>query len=138
MRSNTRALIITTRIFIYLLSRLLFRCRGDILFHDNQARSYVHIDTYLRASRAYLEEFGVKNIILLTDSAAAIEEAKLCAQKHSDICGDLTFQWVDKKRWVSGEGGWENPFPSGSSRVEFMNIMLEYSLVQQCDLMIQV
>jgi len=98
----------------------------------------VHIDTYLRAARAYLDVFGIKNVILLTDSAAAIEEAKLCSTNHPDICSGLIFQWVDKKRWIAGEGGWENPFPSGSSRVEFMNIMLEYTLSQQCDLMIQV
>jgi hypothetical protein len=43
---------------------------------------------------------------------------------------------VSKKRWIGGEGGWENPFPSGNSQEEFYNIQLEFAMVQKCDLAI--
>ena len=32
--------------------------------------------------------------------------------------------------------GWENPFPSGSSRVEFLDIQTEFALAQKCSMAI--
>ena len=47
---------------------------------------------------------------------------------------DLTFQYLDKDRWWGGEGGWENPFPSGNTTHELLDLQVEVSLAQQCDL----
>ena len=66
-----------------------------------------------------MDTLGIKHVLILTDSRGALEEAAACKEKFPELCGDLTFQWVDKKRWIGGEGGWENPFPSGSSKVTY-------------------
>jgi hypothetical protein len=47
---------------------------------------------------------------------------------------DLTFQYVEKDRWAGGEGGWENPFPSGHPPGELLDLQVELSLGQRCDL----
>lgn len=110
--------------------------RGDILLHRGQARAYLTVDTYVRAARPYLDALGINTILLLTDSQAAVDEGIACATEFPDICGDLTWRYVDKRRWVGGEGGWENPFPSGNSKDEFFNIQTEFALVQKCDMAI--
>ena len=107
---------------------LLLTHSGDILFHINQARTYVKFETYIEGARTFLDVLGIKNILILTDSMAALEEATMCKEKFPALCGDLTFQWVDKKRWIGGEGGWENPFPSGSSKVPHITHSLTHSL----------
>lgn len=43
---------------------------------------------------------------------------------------------MEKERWSGGEGGWENPFPSGSSTGELLDLTAELALAQQCDLAI--
>jgi hypothetical protein len=43
---------------------------------------------------------------------------------------------VNKKRWYAAEGGWENPFPSGSPQQELHNMQLEFALAQKCGLVI--
>lgn len=46
----------------------------------------------------------------------------------------IAFQYLQKDRWVGGEGGWENPFPSGNSAGELLDLHLEMTLAQRCDL----
>lgn len=108
--------------------------RGDILFHHGQGRSYMPVETYIRAAKPYIDKLQVTTILILSDSQAAIDEAFRCEKEFPSVCKGLKWRFVDKKRWIAGEGGWENPFPSGSAREEFMNIQLEFALAQKCDL----
>lgn len=78
-----------------------------------------------------MKALGVNTIFLVTDSQAAVEEAKACATSFPDVCAGIEFRFLEKKRWVGAEGGWENPFPSGSSRTEFLAIQLEFALAQK-------
>ena len=94
--------------------------RGDIIMHTGkiaadilnstkvflgQARGYVKIHTYVKAGRALMDAFGVQHVFLVTDSQGAVDEAMACAREHPDICRDLTFRFLEKKRWVGAEGG---------------------------------
>ena len=60
-----------------------------------------------------LDAMGIRTILLFTDSRGAIDEALRCAKDFPDVCGGLEFRFIEKKRWLGAEGGWENPFPSG-------------------------
>jgi hypothetical protein len=111
--------------------------RGDVLMHEGDARFYLPLHAYLRGAQAFIKALGVTTILLLTDSQAVIDEAAACEKDFPDLCGGISWRYVEKKRWYGAEGGWENPFPSGSAVEEFMNIQLEFALAQQCDLMIQ-
>lgn len=111
--------------------------RGDVIFHHGQARFYVPLHAYVRASQAFMKVLNVTTILLLTDSQTVINEAMACEKEYPDLCSGITWRYVHKKRWFGAEGGWENPFPSGSAVDEFINIQLEFALAQQCDLMIQ-
>ena len=112
--------------------------RGDILIHKaGQGRGYLPVDAYVKAGRPYMDELGIRTILLLTDSQSAIDEALQCGDDHPEICGGITFKYVHKKRWIGAEGGWENPFPTGSPEEELMVILTEMALSQQCDMMIQ-
>ena len=110
--------------------------RGDVLLHMGQARFYIPLHTYVQGALPYIRALGVTTILLLTDSQAVIDEALSCEKDYPDLCRGITWRHVKKARWQAAEGGWENPFPSGSSVEEFMNIQLEFALAQQCDLMI--
>lgn len=110
--------------------------RGDVLFHEGAARFYITVETYMRAATPYIRALGVTCILLLTDSQAVIDEALACEKDFPDICRGISWRFVEKKRWFGAEGGWENPFPSGNALEEFINIQVEYTLAQQCDLMI--
>lgn len=110
--------------------------RGDVLLHQGQARFYIPLHTYLLAARPFLQALGVTTVLLLTDSQAVVDEALACAAEHPELCAGLAWRFVDKPRWRAAEGGWENPFPSGSAVEEFMHVQLELALAQQCDMMI--
>jgi hypothetical protein len=79
--------------------------RGDSIMHTGQARAYLKISVYVKAGRPLMDAFGVKTVFLVTDSQGAIDEAMKCAAEHPDICGGITFRFLDKKRWVGAEGG---------------------------------
>jgi hypothetical protein len=103
----------------------------EYMCYIGQARAYLRIDTYVRAGRPLMDAMGIKTIFLVTDSKGAVDEAMKCAVDHPDVCSDITFRFLDKKRWVGAEGGWENPFPSGDSRIELLDIQLEFALAQR-------
>ena len=111
--------------------------RGDILLHPGQARHYIPLRAYVQSAQAYMNILGIRTILLLTDSQMVIDEAKSCSRDFPDICRNITWRYIEKKRWYAAEGGWENPFPSGNPVEEFTNIQLEFALSQKCDLMIQ-
>ena len=52
-----------------------------------------------------MDAFGVRHVFLVTDSQGAIDEAIACGREHPDVCGGITFRFLDKKRWVGAEGG---------------------------------
>jgi len=110
--------------------------RGDVIFHQGAARYYITVETYMRSALPYIKSLGINTVLLLTDSQAVIDEALKCEQDYPDVCRGIKWRFIEKKRWYGAEGGWENPFPSGSAEVEFMNIQEEYTLAQKCDLMI--
>jgi hypothetical protein len=110
--------------------------RGDIVMHTNSGRGYIAVQEYVSAGKPFMDELGIRTILLLTDSQSAIDEALNCKQDFPNICDGIDFRYVEKKRWIAAEGGWENPFPSGNSRSELMVIQTEFALAQQCDLAI--
>ena len=81
--------------------------------HRNQGRAYIPIEAYVRAGRPLMDAMGVNTVLLFTDSRGAIEEAMKCAQEFPEVCGGVKFRYIEKKRWLGAEGGWENPFPTG-------------------------
>jgi hypothetical protein len=110
--------------------------RGDVIFHSGAARFYITLETYVRSALPYIKALGVNTILLLTDSQAVIDEALACEKDFPDICHDIKWKYVEKKRWIGAEGGWENPFPSGSAITEFIHSQVEFTLAQKSDLMI--
>lgn len=110
--------------------------RGDSVMHRGQGRAYISIEAYVRAGRVMMDALGVKTILLFTDSVRAIEEALRCEQEFPDVCGGIRWRYVDKKRWIGAEGGWENPFPSGNATEELMVIQSEFALTQKCSMAI--
>lgn len=69
------------------------------------ARGYVRVHNYIQAGRALMNAFGIQQIFLVTDSQGAIDEAMACATNYPEICGNLTFRYLEKKRWLGAEGG---------------------------------
>lgn len=86
----------------------------------------------MQAIRPVMDVLGLTTVLLLTDSAAAIEEANQCKTMYPQLCADVVFRYVDTPRWRGAEGGWENPFPSGSHSTELVNILLELNLAKRC------
>lgn len=68
----------------------------------------------MRAAKQHMDRMHLSTVFLLTDSSATIDEAIACPIDHPDVCTGVRFRYIDKHRWVGAEGGWENPFPSGS------------------------
>lgn len=81
--------------------------RGDVLLHTGQARFYIPLKTYVQGALPFIKSLGVTTILLLTDSQAVINEALACEKDFPEICRDLSWRFVEKKRWFGAEGGWE-------------------------------
>ena len=88
----------------------------------------------VRAGQPLLRAMGVRDIFLLTDSQAAIEEALQCSTDFPDDCGHLQFHFLNRTRFYRDEGGWENQYPSGNGTVEVINILAEFILAQHCSM----
>jgi len=110
--------------------------RGDSVMHRSQGRAYLKVETYVRASRPLMDALGIRTVLLFTDSRGAIEEALKCEKEYPDVCKGIKFRFIEKKRWLGAEGGWENPFPSGNATEEFLIIQHEFSLAQKCSIAI--
>lgn len=74
---------------------------------QRQARFYVPLHAYVRGAQAFMKALGVTTILLLTDSQAVIEESLACKKDFPELCGDISWRYVEKKRWYGAEGGWE-------------------------------
>ena len=46
--------------------------------HRGQGRSYIAVESYIRASRPIMDAMNIKTVLLFTDSQAAIDEATRC------------------------------------------------------------
>jgi hypothetical protein len=114
------------------LSQLPFRdCtvihvrRGDVVLHDGQYRRYFPLQDYMQAARHDI----TKTILLLTDDANAILEAKTLYPNH-------TWVTMDRKRYQGPQGGWEGHFPSGHPLTETIVLLGTFKLVQQCSVLV--
>ena len=81
--------------------------RGDVIFHQGAARFYLALKHYVQGALPYIKSLGVTTILLLTDSQAVIDEAVACEKDFPEICGGISWRFVQKKRWRGAEGGWE-------------------------------
>lgn len=110
--------------------------RGDVVMHRSGGRAYLSIEAYVRAGRGMMDALGVRTVLLFTDSQGAIDEALRCEKDFPDVCKGVKWRFIDKKRWVGAEGGWENPFPSGNATEELLIVLTEFALAQKCSMAI--
>mmetsp|Transcript_1624 Transcript_1624/g.4350 ORF Transcript_1624/g.4350 Transcript_1624/m.4350 type:complete len:563 (-) Transcript_1624:94-1782(-) len=96
--------------------------RSDVVLHDQFSRKYFPISFYLR--KAGLEGRG--NILLFTDDASAIEEAR-------ELHPNYNWVYLERKRHRGSEGGWENQTPSKKPVEEVMVLLAIFELAKQCD-----
>lgn len=54
-----------------------------------------------------MKTLGLTTILLLTDSQAVIDESLACKTDFPELCADISWRFVEKKRWYAAEGGWE-------------------------------
>lgn len=97
---------------------------------------YIRVEQYVRHSKRLLDAMNIKTIFLLTDGQDAIDEANNCARDYPDVCQDIKFHFIKKKRWYAYEGGWENTYPSGNPQLELYTMMQELALVQKCQVFV--
>jgi hypothetical protein len=99
--------------------------RGDVVLHKRNSRRYFAVSDYVEKLPA---ERKSKNatILLLTDDANAIDEAK-------EFYPDINWKYYDRERFRGTSGGWENTAPSNSPKMEVIVILSTLQLVRQCD-----
>jgi len=90
---------------------------------------YVPLVEYFEEGTSALKRWGVRNILIITDSASAIAEV---AQLPEQLRKGYAIRYLDRPRFNGSEGGWENHFPSGSAKEEVIWIMTIASLVPRC------
>lgn len=100
----------------------VFHVRRADITREKSVRTYVRVQEYLRASNLT----GGENILLLTDSSAAIEEAEILHPNYN-------WMYIKRKRFSANEGGWESHIPSGDPVNEVVAILTELTLAEQCD-----
>eukprot|EP00566_Odontella_aurita_P015361 CAMPEP_0113550260 /NCGR_PEP_ID=MMETSP0015_2-20120614/13887_1 /TAXON_ID=2838 /ORGANISM="Odontella" /LENGTH=352 /DNA_ID=CAMNT_0000451055 /DNA_START=454 /DNA_END=1512 /DNA_ORIENTATION=+ /assembly_acc=CAM_ASM_000160 len=98
--------------------------RGDIVLHGNNSRKYYPVSDYLA-----LLPNTTTNIMLFTDDANAIEEAR-------GVHPEYNWMYVTKKRYRGKEGGWQEHFPSGDPTFEVIALMAELKLAGYCDTLV--
>jgi len=98
--------------------------RGDVVLHKDWARKYYAIEEYMTASTKITND-----ILLLTDDANAVEEARA---KFPD------YNWItiDRQRFRGNEGGWENHIPSNNAKQEVVVLLSIFRLVKQCNVFV--
>lgn len=99
--------------------------RGDVVLHRKNSRRYFAISDYVEKLPV---ERKSKNatILLLTDDANAIDEAK-------EFYPDINWKYYNRERFRGTSGGWENTAPSKSPKMEVIIILSTLQLVRQCD-----
>ena len=53
-----------------------------------------------------------------------------CGTEFPDVCGGIRFRYIEKKRGLGAEGGWENPFPSGAVTYMCTYIQTNFALIR--------
>mmetsp|Transcript_19912 Transcript_19912/g.29530 ORF Transcript_19912/g.29530 Transcript_19912/m.29530 type:complete len:480 (-) Transcript_19912:67-1506(-) len=103
--------------------------RGDTILAKGQ-RSYHSIAEYLNSADG---RRGVeRNILLLTDDANAIQEAKTEFPSPQ-----YNWMYVDRPRYEGNAGGWENHLPSNDAAQEVIAMLTELQLAQRCTSLIR-
>ena len=107
--------------------------RSDVLLNygwqNTSARPlyrYISVKEYMERGRAALQQLEIKTVFVATDSSAVIDEVK--EQNHS-----WAYTWINRPRFKSTEGGWENHFPSQDPFEEVMHILTIRALTPICD-----
>jgi len=101
--------------------------RTDVVLHGSLSRKYYPVEAYLTKLQKSFPT--VKNILLFTDDANAIEEA-------TDLHPDYHWMYFQKKRHRGSEGGWENQIPSDDPADEFISMLSEFELAKSCDILV--
>jgi hypothetical protein len=96
--------------------------RGDSVLggEETSQREYRSIHEYVSPIRN-----DPKNILLLTDDANAIAEAKRQYPAYN-------WMYFDRRRYRGSEGGWERHLPSDDPALEVVVILSEFRLATQC------
>ncbi|KAG5183442.1 hypothetical protein JKP88DRAFT_140740, partial [Tribonema minus] len=106
--------------------------RSDVKLETGQRApaGFHHVSEYLLRGRAMLEALGIRRIVLLTDSADAVKEAK--------EVGDYEWEWLDKARYADDSDNiqFSFPFPSGDPTLETLQLLTELEVVKQCSMLI--
>jgi hypothetical protein len=99
--------------------------RADVVLHGKFSRRYHSIGEYLR-----VVPDDYTNILLLTDDANAIVEAK------TQQSGKYKWFYLDRPRHRGAEGGWEHQIPSNDPAYEVVMLFAAFELAKQCDLLV--
>jgi len=102
--------------------------RTDVVLHGAASRKYFAVEDYLKELKE--NNFThIKNILLFTDDATAIDEAH-------EFHPEYNWMYLKKKRHRGSEGGWENQIPGDSPADEMVAMLSEFRLAQQCDIFV--
>mmetsp|Transcript_18235 Transcript_18235/g.44767 ORF Transcript_18235/g.44767 Transcript_18235/m.44767 type:complete len:500 (+) Transcript_18235:98-1597(+) len=103
--------------------------QNDIALHDNWRRFYYPLKAYLDVADDALKAMGIHTILLMTDTAEVIDEAK----KHTEY----EWRWMEKNRFRrSSTIKFEDQFPSGSPKEETIALLTLFHLASECRLFI--
>jgi hypothetical protein len=94
--------------------------RGDVVLDGDGSRKYHAIDEYMNGTLVL-----DPNILLLTDDANAIAEAKFKYPGYN-------WMYENRTRYKAEEGGWGSHFPSGDPSLEVTILLATFKAVQQC------
>ena len=99
------------------------------VFHVRRADTKGHYGKRYHPIKQYVKELGNRtheNVLLLTDSSLAIDEAH---KKHPS----LNWMHFNRTRFKADEGGWENHFPSNDPKFEVVLMQSIFKGVKTCD-----
>ena len=105
--------------------------RTDVVLHQGSSRKYFAVDEYLKELREHNQTHikNIKNILLFTDDANAIDEA-------IEFHPEYNWMYLKKKRHRGSEGGWENQVPGDSPEEEMIAMQAIFRLAQQCNVLV--
>ena len=102
--------------------------RTDVVLHGAQARKYFAVEYYLKELKEH-NLTHIKDILLFTDDANAIDEAL-------EFHPEYNWMYLKKKRHRGSEGGWENQIPGDSPAEEMVAVQAIFRLAQQCNVLV--
>jgi len=103
--------------------------QNDIALHDNWRRFYYPVKAYIDTAEDAIKAMGIHTILLMTDSAEVIDEAKKIE--------DFEWRWMPKHRFRrNSKVTFEDQFPSGSPKEETLVLLTLFQLASECRLFI--